>query len=199
MRDLGWLGGARRRRGRTVAAGLILASLASVQAAASPAGATPASKASWRVIRTIGPDNTDLYVIAALRNHPSWLGGGAISSAGDFYAVVYRLTSGPLHQTALSTQLGSEVNSLSATSRTNVWASVEDVPGGQVDQLTSHGWHPYSFAIGNHDILMGPVVTTGPKNTWVFTEDFNTKIAYGYRFDPSGIATSCLWPPVRIP
>jgi hypothetical protein len=32
---------------------------------------------------------------------------------------------------------------------------------------------------------MSPVVTTGPKNTWVLTEDFNTKIAYGYRFNGS--------------
>jgi hypothetical protein len=174
-----------RRRARTVAAGFVLASLVLALPAAMSAGATTASKTGWRVIRTIGPDNTDLYVIAALRNHPSWLGGAAISSAGDFYAVVYRLTSGPLHQTALSTQLGSEVNGLSATSRTNVWASLEDVPGGQVDRLTSHGWHPYSFAIGTDDILVAPVVTTGPKNTWVLTEDFTTGIAYGYRFNGS--------------
>jgi hypothetical protein len=174
-----------RRRARTVAAGLVLASLVLALAAASSAEATPAIKASWRVIRTIGPDNTDLYEIAALRNHPSWLGGAAISPAGDFYAVVYRLASGPLHQTALSTQLGSEVNGLSATSRTNVWASLEDVPGGQVDRLTSHGWHPYSFAIGTDDILVAPVVTTGAKNTWVLTEDFTTGIAYGYRFNGS--------------
>jgi hypothetical protein len=174
-----------RRRARTVAAGFVLASFGLALTAATSAGATTASKTGWRVIRTIGPDNTDLYVIAAVRNHPSWLGGAALSTAGDFYAVVYRLTSGPLHQTALSTQLGSEVNGLSATSRTNVWASLEDVPGGQVDRLTSHGWHPYSFAIGTDDILMAPVVTTGPKNTWVLTEDFTTKIAYGYRFNGS--------------
>jgi hypothetical protein len=54
-----------------------------------------------------------------------------------------------------------------------------------VDRLTRHGWHPYSFAIGTDDILMAPVVTTGPKNTWVLTEDFNTGIAYGYRFNGS--------------
>jgi len=184
MRDLGWLGGT-RRRGRTVAAGLILASLVLALTAATSAGATTASKTGWRVIRTIGPDNTDLYAIAVIRNHPSWLGGGAISPSGDFYAAVYRLTSGPLHQIALSTQLGTGVNGLSATSRTNVWASVQGVSGGQADRLTSHGWHPYSFAIGTDDILMGPVVTTGPKNTWVLTEDFTTGIAYGYRFDGS--------------
>jgi hypothetical protein len=185
MRDVGWLGGT-RRRGQMAAAGVILASLAVVQAAASPAGATPASKAGWRVIRTIGPDNTDLYVIAAVRNHPSWLGGGALAPAGQFYAAVYRLTTGPLHQTALSTQLGSGVNGLSATSRTNVWASVQGTAHGpQVDRLTSRGWHPYSFAIGTDDILLAPVVTTGPKNTWVLTEDFTTKIAYGYRFNGS--------------
>jgi hypothetical protein len=138
------------------------------------------------VIRTIGPDNTDLAAIAALPHHAPWLGGMAYKpTAGQFYAAVYNLTSGPLHQIPLTTQLGTGLNGLSATSPTNVWASVEGVPGGQVYRLTKHGWHPYSFAIGTHDILMAPVVTTGPKNTWVLTEDFSTGIAYGYRFNGS--------------
>jgi hypothetical protein len=184
MRGLRRLGGMRRRRARTVAGGFVLASLVLALTAATSAGATTASKTGWRVIRTIGPDNTDLYVIAAVRDHPSWLGGGAASPSGNFYAAVYRMSSGPLHQTALSTQLGSEVNGLSATSRTNVWASVQGAPG-RVDRLTSHGWHPYSFGIGTDDILLAPVVTTGPKNTWVLTEDFTAGIAYGYRFDGS--------------
>jgi hypothetical protein len=173
-----------RRGVQAVVAGLILGSLVVAQAAASPAGATSASKAGWRVIKTIGPDNTDLYAIAAFRHHAAWLGGAA-TSAGQFYAAVYQLTSGPLHQIPLTTQLGTGVNGLSATSPTNVWASLEGVLGGQVDRLTRHGWHPYSFAIRSDDILMAPVVTTGPKSTWVLTEDFNTRTAYGYRFDGS--------------
>jgi hypothetical protein len=169
-----------------VVAGLILGALVLVQAAGSSAAATSAGKTGWRVIRTIGPDNTDLTVIAAVPHDASWLGGMAYdTTAGQFYAVVYQLTSGPLHQTALTTQLGTAVNGLSATSSTNVWTSLQGVPGGQVDRLTRHGWHRYSFAIRKHDILMAPVVTTGPKDTWVFTEDFNTGIAYGYRFDGS--------------
>jgi hypothetical protein len=176
-----------RSGARAVVAGLILGALVLVQAAASSAAATSARKTGWSVIRTIGPDNTDLTLIAAFRNHASWLGGMAYNStAGQFYAVVYQLTSGPLHQTALTMQLGTGVNGLSATSPTNVWASLQGVvPGAQVDRLTRHGWHRYSFAIRKHDIYMAPVVTTGPKNTWVLTEDLNTKIAYGYRFDGS--------------
>jgi hypothetical protein len=167
-------------------AGLILGSLILVLAGASSAAATPARNTGWRVIRTVGPDNTDLESIVAIRHHASWLGGMAYNpAAGQFYAAVYRLTSGPLHQIPLTTQLGAGLNGLSATSPANVWASVPGVPGGQVFRLTRHGWHPYSFAIGTDDILLAPVVTTGPKNTWVLTEDFSTGIAYGYRFNGS--------------
>ena len=175
-----------RRSVLTVVTGLILGSLVVVPAAASSAGATHAGKAGWRVIRTIGPANTDLEAIVAIRHHAPWLGGMVYKpTAGQFYAAVYHLTSGPLHQIPLTTELGTGVNGLSATSPANVWASVQGVPGGQVDRLTRHGWHRYSFAIGTHDILMAPVVTTGPTNTWVLTEDFNTGIAYGYRFNGS--------------
>jgi hypothetical protein len=185
MGDLSWLRGTVRRGVPTVVAGLILGSLALVQFAG-PSAAAPTRSTGWRVIRTIGPANTDLAMIAALRHDAAWLGGMAYNSTiGQFYAAVYQLTSGPLHQIPLTTQLGTGLNGLSATSPTNVWASLEGVPGGQVDRLTRHGWHSYSFAIRNHDILLAPVVTTGPKNTWALTEDFNTRIAYGYRFNGS--------------
>ena len=181
MGDLSWLRGTGRRG---VPAALMLGSLVLVQAAAPSAAAAPARNTGWRVIRTIGPDNTDLALIAAVRHDAPWLGGMAYNSTiGQFYAAVYHLTSGPLHQVPLTTELGTGLNGLTATSPTNVWASLEGVPGGQVDRLTRHGWHSYSFAIRNHDILLAPVVTTGPKNTWALTEDFNTKIAYGYRFN----------------
>jgi hypothetical protein len=181
MGDLRW-----RRGVPAVVAGLILGSLAVVQVAGSSAAATSARNTGWRVIRTIGPDNTDLESIAAFRHHVPWLGGMVYQpTAGQFYAAVYQLTSGPLHQVPLTTRLGTGLNGLSATSPANVWASVPGVPGGQVYRLTRHGWHPYSFAIGADDILLAPVVTTGPKNTWVLTEDFNTGIAYGYRFNGS--------------
>ena len=187
MADLRWHRGRWRPGPWPVAAGLILGSLAALQVAGSPAAAAaPARNTGWRVIRTIGPDNTDLDSIVAIRHHASWLGGMAYKpTAGQFYAAVYRLTSGPLHQTALTTRLGTGLNGLSATSATNVWASVQGVPGGQVFRLTGHGWHPHSFAIGTDDILLAPVVTTGPKNTWVLTEDFTTGIAYGYHFNGS--------------
>jgi len=188
MSDLGWLRGTGRPGVPVIAAGLMLGSLVLAQSAVPSAAAAAASNTGWRVIRTIGPDNTDLAVIAALRHDVPWLGGMAYNStAGEFYAAVYKLTSGPVHQVKLTTQLGTALNGLSATSPTNVWASLEGVPGGQVDRLTRHGWHPYKFAIGAGDIHVAPVVTTGPKNTWVLTVDIKTKteIGYGYRFNGS--------------
>jgi hypothetical protein len=179
------MGDLRRRGVPAIAAGLILGSLVVVQVAVSSAAATPARNTGWRVIRTIGPNNTDLEMIVGFHHHASLLGGMAyMPTAGQFYAVVDQLTSGPLHQ-MLPMRLGTAVNGLSGTSPANEWASVQGVPGGQVGRLTGHGWHPHSFAIGSDDILLAPVVTTGPKNTWVLTEDFNTGIAYGYRFDGS--------------
>jgi hypothetical protein len=175
----------RWRRGVWAAtAGLVAGSLVLVQVAASSAEATTTKNTGWRVIRTIATANTDLQVIVAFRHQAPWLGGEA-SASGQFYAAVYHLTSGRLHQERLATQLATGVNGLSATSPTNVWASLNGVPGGQVDRLTKHGWHRYSFAIGTHTIFPSPVVTTGPKNTWVLTEDINTRKAYGYRFNGS--------------
>jgi hypothetical protein len=173
-----------RRSALAVVSGLVLGSLVLVQVAPSSAAAAPTGKTGWRVIRTIGPNNTDLQLIVAFRHHAPWL-GGAVAPAGQFHAAVYQLTSRPPHQIPLSTQLGTEVNGLSATSPTNVWASLDGVPGGRVDRLTRHGWHPYSFAIGTDDISPSPVVTTGRKNTWVLTEDITKRISYGYRFDGS--------------
>ena len=88
------------------------------------------------------------------------------------------LVAAPPRQTPLTTQLGTGVNALSATSPTNVWASLDGQLGGQTDRLTKHGWYAYSFAIGSDDILMAPVVTTGPKSTWALDEDFTTGTAY---------------------
>ena len=52
-------------------AGLILGSLTVLQVAGSSAAGTPARNAGWRVIRTIGPDNTDLESIVTVRHHAS--------------------------------------------------------------------------------------------------------------------------------
>ena len=150
------------------------------------AQAAPSAKAGWRVIKTIGPNNTDLTSIVAFRHGVApWLGGAAPSPGFQFYAAVQRLASGVKPPTALTAQLGTGVNGLSATSPTTVWASLEGVLRGQVDRLTSGGWHAYSFAIGSDDILMAPVVTTGPKSTWALDEDFTTGISYGYHFNGS--------------
>lgn len=150
------------------------------------AQAAPSAKAGWRVITTIGPNNTDLTSVVAFRHGVApWLGGEVLDAKPDFYAAVYRLGSGSLKQVPLTTQLGTGVNGLSATSPTNVWASLEGVPGGQVDRKSGGGWHAYSFAISSDDILMAPVVTTGPKSTWALDEDFTTGIAYGYHFNGS--------------
>jgi hypothetical protein len=150
------------------------------------AQAAPSAAAGWRVIKTIGPDNTDLTSIVAFRHGVApWIGGAALSPKLEFYAAVRRLAAGPQPLTALTAQLGTGVNGLSATSPTNVWASLEGVTGGQVDRLAHGSWHAYSFAISSDDILMAPVVTTGPKSTWALDEDFTTDAAYGYHFNGS--------------
>jgi hypothetical protein len=90
MGDLRW-----RRGVPPVVAGLVLGSLAVVQVAGSLAAATSARNTGWRVIRTIGPDNTDLESIAAFRHHVPWLGGVVYQpTAGQFYAAVCQLTRG---------------------------------------------------------------------------------------------------------
>ncbi len=165
-----------------LAAGL---SVAAGSGAAQAAHAMPAKNTGWRVIRTIGPNNTILNNIVAFHHSSAWLGGSVLSPTHQFFAAVYRLSSGRLHQIPLTKQLGTGVNGLSATSTTNVWASLAGVLGGQVDRLTTHGWHPYPFAISSDDILMSPVVTLGPKDTWVLDEDFTTHTAYGYQFNGS--------------
>jgi len=150
------------------------------------AHAAPAAKAGWRVIKAFGLPNTDLTSIVAFRHGAApWLGGMALSPKLQFYAAVESLAPMAQPLTALTTQLGTGVNGLSATSPTNVWASLEGVTGGQVDRKSGGGWHAYSFAIGSDDILMAPVVTTGPKSTWALDEDFTTGIAYGYHFNGS--------------
>jgi hypothetical protein len=150
------------------------------------AQAAPSAKTGWRVIKTIGPNNTDLTSIVAFRHGVApWLAGQALSPKLQFYAAVESLAPMPQPLTALTTQLGTGVNGLSATSPSNVWASLEGVSGGQVDRLSGGSWHPYSFAIGTDDILMGPVVTIGPKSTWALDEDYTTDTAYGYHFNGS--------------
>jgi hypothetical protein len=176
-----------RRLARPLALGLPVVSVAAVLSAGlSIAVAAPQPATGWRVIKTIGPDNTDLTSIVAFRHGVSpWVGGAVISPELQFYAAVRRLATGPQPLTALTTQLGTGVNGLSATSPSNVWASLEGVTGGQVDRLVHGSWHAYTFAIGSDDILMAPVVTTGPESTWVLDEDFTTDTAYGYHFNGS--------------
>lgn len=173
--------------GRPLSLAVPVVSIAAVLSAGlTAAQAAPSAKAGWRVIKTIGPNNTDLTSIVAFRHGVApWLGGAAPSPELQFYAAVQRLASGVKPPTALTTQLGTGVNGLSATSPTNVWASLEGVLGGQVDRLAGGSWHAYSFAIGSDDILMAPVVTTGPKSTWALDEDFTTGISYGYHFNGS--------------
>lgn len=164
----------------------VVSAAAVLTAGLTAAQAAPHAATGWRIIRTIGPQNTNLSSIVAFRHGAApWLGGAVLSPKVQFYAAVVRLATVLHPLTALTTDLGTGVNGLSATSPTNVWASLEGVPGGQVDRISGGGWHPYSFAIGSDDILMSPVVTTGPKSTWALDEDYTTDTAYGYHFNGS--------------
>ena len=146
------------------------------------AGGAPAQAASshgWRVIRIVQPFNTNLLAIAAFRGSPAWVGGGTPAEA----PVAYHLVRGTLHPVALPGPTPSFVNSMSATSPTNVWASLSNAPGGPVVRLTKHGWVAHTFPIGTDQILADGVVTLSPKDTWAFNYDVITKTGYAYHYN----------------
>ena len=155
-----------------VAAGAALA-----VATAGAASAQPASSPGWRIIKAIPTGNSDLLALATIKGHPAWAGGRA--AAGG--PVVYHLVSGKWHPTLLPGGSSVFVNSMSATSPANVWASLSNAP--IVERLTSKGWVGHTFSIGTDQILLAGVVSLGPKDTFEFAYDFTTGISYVYRYN----------------
>ena len=150
-----------------LAAGAVIAAAAGLPAQASP---TP----GWRVIRTLPAHNTSLDTIAVPKGGPAWAGGESSAQL----PVVYHLVGGTWHAVTLPGTIGTFVNSMSATSGTNVWASLANTPA--VEHLTAKGWVGRTFAIGSDQILMAGVVSLSPKDTFVFADDIATRLAYVY-------------------
>ena len=155
-----------------------LALAAAAPALAQPAASTaqPAASTGWRVVKTF-PKNTNLDTIVPLPGKTAWAGG---ETPGQLPAV-YHLAHGKWQRTTLPGSMGTFVNQISATSSTNVWASLANTPA--VEHLTRKGWVAHTFAIGADEILLGGVVTFSPKDTFVFAFDFATKKNYSYHYN----------------
>jgi hypothetical protein len=133
----------------------------------------------WHVIRTLGGKNSALEAAVAPPGGPGWVGG---SSSGETPVVYHAAGTWPVSH--LAGNAGAFVQSLSATSRTNVWAALENEPA--VAYLGSHGWRTHSIAIGSDDLLENGLVTFGPKDTWVFAFDFTAQKTYAWHDTRAG-------------
>jgi len=136
--------------------------------------AQAATSAGWHILKTFATDNLALSAVAAISGGSAWVGGETPAQQ----PVLYHLVSGKWQEVPLAGSPGTFVNSVSATSPTNVWASLANTPA--VVHLTKHGWVPHRFVIGSDQVLLSGVVTTGPTNTWVLAYDFTTKLSYAY-------------------
>ncbi len=155
-----------------------LALTAAAPAVAQPVAGTaqPAAATGWRVVKTF-PKYTNLDTIVPLPGKTAWAGG---QTPGQLPAV-YHLAHGKWQRTTLPGSMGSFVNQISATSSTNVWASLANTPA--VEHLTSKGWVAHTFAIGADEIMLDGVVTLSPKDTFVFAYDFATMKSYSYHYN----------------
>lgn len=175
-------------RSRASVAG-VAAALAVVLTAAAPAlagGRAP----SWHVIKTFTPHNTFMIDVVGFRDGTAWAGGESPSQA----PVLHHLTGRTWHTVSLPGPLGAFVANLSASSPGNVWAALANEP--LVAHLTRSGWVTKSFAHGTDQIFSDSLVTTGPKDTWVFTFDFATKRPVAEHFNGSKWTSSPLPAPV---
>jgi hypothetical protein len=160
--------------GTVLLAGSVPAGAAGALAAAPP---RPAGARGWHVAKTIAVRDTFLYSVAAVPGGDAWAGGRSPSGP-----VIYRLAAGKWrHQASLAGRPGAFVNQLSATSRSNVWATIAN----DVAHLSGRGWKLISFARGTDDIMLDGAVTTGPKNTWAFVFDRTTGKAYSLHYTGS--------------
>jgi hypothetical protein len=146
----------------------------------------PSARSQWHVIATVTTKNTNIYDMVALPGGSAWVGGTRSEEA----PILYHLIGGHLHAVTLPGPFDAFVGGVSGTSASNVWATIENEPDAA--RLTSHGWKLVSFAKGTDEILMSGLVTLGPKNTWVFTYDFTTKLASAHHYNGSSWSTTPL-------
>jgi hypothetical protein len=159
---------------------------AAVAATHQPAG-RPSAATGWRVIRTFASPNAVLDDVTGFADGTAWASGSTAAST----PVVYHLAGGTWTPTALPGSSGVFAPSLSATSKTNVWASLANEP--MVARLSGKSWVTHSFSSGSDQIGIDGVVTTGPKNTWAFTFDFNTGQESAEHY------TGSTWMPTALP
>jgi len=159
------------------------ASVAALAAAAiplaGPAQARPAARHGWRLIKVIGSKDVVLRAIATRSAGTAWLGGMRIAKFET--PVLYHLAAGRARMTVPAGGNGVGVNSVSASSARNTWAS--DLGAPYVLQLTSHGWSARSVAIGKDDVQIAGVVATGRSSAWALARDIDTSRSYAFRYN----------------
>ena len=152
-------------------------------ATAGPAGATGLH---WRVFKTIAVNNTALNAVVALPRGTAWAGGK--SSAGR--PLLYHLAGGRWRLVRVPGQVGTSVQDIAGTSASNVWATIAN--GDAVARVTPRGWSITSFGPTPVSRVCG-VVTTGRKNTWVFTSDLASRNGLAHHYNGS------TWRTTRLP
>lgn len=162
---------------RILAAGVV-AALTVVLTAAAP-DVSGSRSPSWHVVKTFIPHNTFVDDIVGLRGGIAWAGGESPART----PALHHLTGRTWRAVSLPGPPGTFVTNISATSATNVWAALANEP--LVARLTGGGWVTKSFAHGTDAIATDNIVTIGPKNTWVFAFDFNTKSPFAEHFNGS--------------
>lgn len=161
-------------------------------AAGPPAGRAPpaghlSATTGWRVIKTFASPNAGLDDVTGFADGTAWAAGNTSAST----PALYHLAGGTWQPATLPGSPGGFVPVLSATSKTNVWASLANEP--MIARLTGKGWVTKSFTAGSDQIGIDGVVTTGPKNTWAFTFDFKTSQETAEHY------TGSAWKPTVLP
>jgi hypothetical protein len=162
------------RPGRTI----LIAAAALAAVSMSVPAAQAARSPGWRIVYDIHAHNVALGDVTATSSGNAWAAGG--TSAG--IPVVYRWERGHWRAISRPGLKGETVfgGSVAATSDSNAWVVLENDPA--VDHWNGHRWTRISFAAAQQ-VLIGGIVTTGPANTWVLTENFGTKVETAHHYN----------------
>jgi hypothetical protein len=135
------------------------------------------------VVKTIAVNDTALNAVVALPGGTAWAGGK--SSAGR--PVLYHFAGGHWRIVRVSGHAGTSVQDIAGTSGSNVWATIANADA----RVTPRGWSITSFGPTPTSKVCG-VVTTGRKNTWVFTSDLASSNGLAHRYNGSTWTTTKL-------
>jgi hypothetical protein len=162
------------RRGCTI----VIATAALAAVSMSVPAAQAARSPGWRIAYDIHTLNTALDDVAATSAGNAWAAGG--TSAGT--PVVYRWERGHWRAISRPGLKGESVfgESVAATSDSNAWVALANDPA--VDHWNGHRWTRISFA-AIQQVLISGIVTTGPADTWVLTENFGTKVETAHHYN----------------